>query len=137
MSDPSSSPEPKLSKAFSSELIKDCIIHSNVKQEVIIVTSDRLELCLRKHLDSVAAKGAWITPASLFITFVATLCASTFHNAFGLSAAVWEAMFILLSLASAIWLACAIWRAKNIRTSLETLIKEVKKISDMRVEQDQ
>lgn len=136
MSDGSPPPEAKFTRPLGSELLKDCVFHSNLKQEVIIVTSDRLELCLRNHLDSVAAKAAWITPASLLITFVATLCASTFHDVFNLKAAVWEAIFVLLSLVSAIWLVYVVWRARNTRTSLEALIKEVKKISDLRGEQD-
>jgi hypothetical protein len=131
VSDLSGTPEAKFSESFGSELIQPASVHLNLKQEVIIVTGDKLELCLRKHMGCVAAKGSWITPVSLFVTFVASLVASTFHDALGLKAPVWEAMFWLLAIGSFIWLVYCIGKAFRIRTSLDTLLKEIKKASDI------
>lgn len=131
MNGPTDTPEAKFTDAVGPHLIENARYHVNLEQEVIIITGDKLELCLRKHIGCVAARGQWITPASLFITFIATMSASTFHDALGMKANVWEAIFVILACASGIWLAISIVHIFRFRTSLEALVKEIKKISDV------
>jgi hypothetical protein len=130
-------PEAKFTEAVASHLAHDASFHINLKQDVIIITGDKLELCLQKHISCLAAKGAWITPASLFLTFIASLCASTFHDALGVKGDVWEAIFVILTIASGVWLLFSAFHAAKIKTSLEILIKEIKKVSDALSNQQQ
>ena len=77
---------------------------SNVDQELIHVTKDKLKLCLIEHVDRVERTNEWVAPASLLITIVATLTAATFHTALDLSAEVWTAIFVVGALGCACWL---------------------------------
>ena len=129
MSDPGLSPEVEFTEALTSRLLQNAKFHFNLDQEIITITGDKLELCLRKHIGCVAAKGQWLTPASLFLTFVASLVASTFHDAIGIKGNVWEAIFWILCVGSFVWFVIAGFRAYRLDTSIETLIKEIKKLS--------
>jgi len=79
-------------------------VHSNLEQQLIQITEDKLENILLKYIKSLNIKGSWVSPASIFITVVIAKTTATFTETLGLSAAVWEAMFILIGIGSLIWL---------------------------------
>jgi hypothetical protein len=117
-----------LSIDFGDELSKNLTVHKNVKQEIIVTTSDKIRLVLMKAKESLAAQRDWWTPAGLLISFVTTLLTTDFKDSFGLTKDAWKAIFILMTIASGLWLAQTIYRL--IKTwnedDLDKIIKEIK-----------
>ncbi len=113
----------EIQKEFSERLQ----IHKNLQQEVVVTTVDKLRICLMQHRDCLSAKGEWVAPASLLLSFATTLVAADFKK-FILGAQTWQALYIFLSVGSAIWLLRAISRAfKNRATAtLDNLVSEIK-----------
>ena len=99
-------------------------ISHNVKQEVIVTTRDKLELCLLKHQISMSDRNSWQIPASICISTTIAWATSDFKNIL-LGGATWKAMFILSSIASAIWFSVAFLRRIRIKT-IEDIIQDVR-----------
>lgn len=53
-------------------------VHSNLDQEIIQITEDRLRLVLKDHLELVEEKKAWHAPLGVLIAIVAAVCNSRF-----------------------------------------------------------
>jgi hypothetical protein len=111
------------------ELSRRSTIHMNVGQEMVVTTVDKLRLCLIENRDSLADKKEWVTPLSLFVTFVATLAATDFHD-FLLKASVWNAIYVIGAGSSLIWLVRALFKAWNNRNlgSIDTIIARIKPV---------
>jgi hypothetical protein len=137
MSDASISPEAKFTEAFASDYLQQATVHLNFDQNLVIITEDRLHLCLRNHLECVESKKAWIAPVSLFVAFVTTLSTTTFKEAFGLSASTWQALFVLLAIVTFIWSFYTIVAAIKNKSSLRTLLDEIKKRAKVTTNTDQ
>jgi hypothetical protein len=131
MNEPAITPESKFSESFAADYVQQTRVHLNFAQNVVIITEDRLELCLRKHLACIEARTRWIAPASLFIAFLTTLCTSTFHDSFNLKADVWQAIFVLLTVASFVWLVFAVVQAFRFKSSLRNLLQEIKQSANI------
>ncbi len=127
MSESSISPEAKFTEAFASDYLQQATVHLNFDQNLVIITEDRLHLCLRNHLECIESKKAWIAPVSLFVAFVTTLCTTSFKDTFGLPANTWQALFVLLSIVSFVWSIFATVGAFRNKSSLRTLLDEIKK----------
>lgn len=76
-----------------------CLSH-----RLLIISEDKLELALRSGIEKVESRTAWAVPAGLLLSCVIALATSTFHNLFGIPAPVWQALFIISGLGSAVWL---------------------------------
>lgn len=100
-------------------------IHENTKQEVIVITIDRARLCLMEHADKVAARFGWAAPLGLLASTITTFCSATFHDAFGLEAAAWKMLFIIIGMISSAWLIKEIWAAWK-SPSIDDLISKMK-----------
>jgi hypothetical protein len=94
----------------------------NVISASITVTEDKVRLALHSHLDRLSARGAWIAPLGVLLSALAALAAADFKDAL-LSAATWQAVFVLVSLASAAWLTVAIMR--RIRLGREDPVQNI------------
>ena len=55
------------------EFSKNMTVHKNVEQEIIITTSDKIELVLIKTKEILTSKRDWWTPFGLAISFITTL----------------------------------------------------------------
>ena len=64
--------EPKTHIVSDKELSRKLTIHTNLDEDVIITTTDKLELRLRDHQKSLIAKQRWYLPLSILITLVIT-----------------------------------------------------------------
>ncbi|PXA02833.1 hypothetical protein DDZ13_15100 [Coraliomargarita sinensis] len=127
MSDVTDSPESKFSESFASDYVQQTKVHLNFDQNVVIITEDRLELCLRDYIGLITKRKGWITPVSLLAAFVTAVCTSDFSETFGISKSTWEAVFIILIFISLVWSACSIIDAIRNRSSLRDLIDAIKK----------
>ncbi len=127
-----SPPEPRAMFATdrSSSFVRKLI--SNIKSDLIEITEDKLENILLKHLSKLAARRSWITPLTLAVTLGLTITTATFSTTFGLDAAVWQAVFLILACGSFIWLILAVidlarsWHETSL-SSLMDHIKDAKK----------
>jgi len=79
-------------------------VHSNVEQEVIEITSDKLKIILSCHVDSLASRKEWHTPLSMLLTIIVVLCTTTFKPFAGFSADTWSAVFIISAGLNTLWL---------------------------------
>src|SRR3989442_265939 len=108
------------------ELVRQSKVYSNLGQEFIMTTEDKLRLCLRDHADCLASKERWVAPVSLFFTFLIVFATADFHEALGLSKATWQAVFVLCTFASVIWSLWTIVAALRTRRSIDDLIRALK-----------
>jgi hypothetical protein len=99
-------------------------VYSNLGQEIIITTEDKIRLCLIEHLSRVEKKGAWMTPLGIFLTIAIVIPTTTFHD-FLLSAETWQAVFVLGGSVSLIWLVQAVWKART-SVSLADVLGRIK-----------
>jgi len=109
------------------DLLEGSSFHSNVGQEFIYVTADKVRLCLNDHREALASQRAWVAPASSLVTSSAALAAAQFRD-FVLKAATWEAVFFLLVIASAVWLVRETLSAiaNRDKTSTEHVVSKLK-----------
>ncbi|WP_422766853.1 hypothetical protein ACOX9X_11370 [Photobacterium leiognathi subsp. mandapamensis] len=77
---------------------------SNVQSDLIEITEDKLEVILIKHIEKLNIRDSWISPSSMLVAIITAKTTATFNDSFGLSAAVWETIFVLSGIFSAIWL---------------------------------
>jgi amino acid transporter len=112
------------------ELVTVSEVYQNVSLKVIIITEDKVRLCLSEHLKRMEKRGSWITPLGLLISIIVTLVTSDFKNV-GIDAATWKALFIITGLISFGWLIYSIKEAWQ-SAKIEDIIDELKKGSESR-----
>ncbi|MFI2819284.1 hypothetical protein [Vreelandella piezotolerans] len=100
-------------------------VHSNLTAEVIEITSEKLELILREHLDCLAKENEWHAPLGILVTIILVILTTSFKQAFGLSADTWSAIFVICAALSAFWLLKAI-RVRRKSLSVNELLNKVK-----------
>ena len=93
MADPSTT-------GLTDQMVRDTTIHANLGQELIVTTRDRLELCLRRHLDGLESRERWLIPLGIFVPVILTLLTADFRDSLGLKKDVWQAIFIIVALAT-------------------------------------
>lgn len=71
-------------------------IHTNLHQEMIIVTEDKLRLWLGEYEEGITAKQRWAIPFGIFLTVFVALVTSDFKD-FVLMAGEWKGIFILIA----------------------------------------
>lgn len=91
-------------------------VHSNVNQEIIEITSDKLKLILMNHVQSVSSRKEWQNPLSICLTIILVLCTTDFKATWNVSADSWHAIFIVASFLSFLWLIKALVSMKTAST---------------------
>ena len=114
--------------SFGSKLIQESKVHVNLAQDVIVITEDRFRLCLMDHIARVTTKSGWIAPLSLFVTLLIVFATSKFQD-YVLPAKTWQAIFVICAVATFVWSIVAVYKALSSKTTIDTLIKEVKQNS--------
>jgi hypothetical protein len=100
------------------------VVHSNLDQEIIQITEDKLRLVLNEHLYQIEEKKSWVTPFSILIAVVTTFCTSDFHEAY-FKAETWKAFFLLIGIISFVFLFKSGWKAIN-SPNIDDLVHKVK-----------
>lgn len=103
--------------------------YENIKTDLIKITRDKLENILLKYLNDSIKRTSWVTPCSLFFTFLIALLTTTFNDNRFISADTMKAIFIILCGASLIWAIVEIVNAirKGKKQSIENLIEKIAK----------
>ena len=100
-------------------------IHTNLDQEIIQVTEDKLKLVLRDHVADLEQRKEWIAPLGVVLTLITVFATTTFKDALFLTSAVWNAIFVLVTIFSTAWLVkgiIALWKAP----SVDSLVDKIK-----------
>jgi len=106
------------------QLVEVDQLYLNVSQRVIVTTEDKINLCLTKHFKNAEKKREWLTPLSLLIAIIIVFATSNFR-AYILSAATWEAIFIILGVVCVGWFFLTIKNA-FLKIEIENIIEELK-----------
>jgi len=104
-------------------------VYSNIDQEIIMITEDKVRLCLIEHLSRMEKRRAWLTPLGILLTVIAVLPTTTFQDFLSINAATWKAMFIIAGIISAIWLVKSLWEARFVSTSIYDVVADIKRTS--------
>lgn len=107
--------------------------HTNVAQEFLITTSDKLKIEADNFKEAVK-KGELLDKLALFLAFLTAAIAAEFKDFMGISAAGWRAAFSIGSLLSLLYFlksAHEFWISEDDR-KIETFIENVKKRSSGR-----
>lgn len=89
----------------------------NIKQHVIVITEDKIRLCLNQHVKALEQRNAWAVPFSIAFTSLIALLTTTFQDRLYVHAEMWKSLFILVSIGAVIWMAKCIktgWNCKNV-----------------------
>ena len=101
---------------------------SNVKSDLIEITEDKLENILLKYIQNLELRKRWLLPLGFLISVALTLTSAKFQDALGLSAATWNAIFVVLAVLSAAWLVADIVQLARCwsKSTLEYLLRTIK-----------
>jgi hypothetical protein len=111
---------------FASQFMQDTSkVYSNLGQEIIITTEDKIRLCLMKHLSQMEKRNAWIAPLGILLTIAIVFPTTTFRDFFFLTADTWKAIFVISGLISAAWLIRTLWEAR-VSSSLTDVVINIK-----------
>ena len=111
--------------ALASEIVQQTKLHVNLSQEAIVITEDKVRLCLIAHLRGLEAKKDWIAPAGVLLTIIITFATTTFRDA-ALSAATWRAVFVISGVLTFAWLVRTLWVAWKAPT-MEDVVASMKR----------
>ena len=114
-----------MSDALTARIVQESKLYLNVAQGVIVITEDKVRLCLLKHLSQLEARRGWIAPAGILLTIITTFATTTFRD-FMLNSDTWKAIFIIAGLLVAAWLIKAIIVALR-SPSIEDVVAEMKR----------
>ena len=118
------------------QLMEGWTVHTNISQNIIMVTEAEARLCLIEHLRRIGTKRMWLTPAGILLTIAFGFPTTTFHSFLSVSADVWMALFLLFALASFLWLGWAVYQAISASTSIDNVIDELKGATGAQVLED-
>lgn len=114
-------------KSLTNQLVNVSSVSLNVSQKLIITTEDKVRLCLSEHLRHMEKKHGWIAPLGILVAIVLTFVTATFRK-MGLSAATWQAVFIIAGGLVLVWLAYSILEARKAE-AVQDIVERIKKDS--------
>lgn len=101
---------------------------SEININVISITEDRLENILNAHFVRMSHSRDWIGAAALFLTILIVLVTSDFKNKW-LDAPTWRAFFLLLCIASLIYLIYCTYNFFKNKDSVSNILQDIKRTS--------
>ncbi len=117
----------KIEPSFGTNLTRVSEIYLNTSVEVIIISIDKVKLCLKDHLSRLGKKHSWMTPFAICITIFLTIATAEFKTeTFGLSGPTWTAVFLIVGVLSLSWLVIAVVAAWRVET-IDDVVGELKK----------
>lgn len=78
-------------------------VHSNVDQQLIQITEDKLRLILNDHVKCMERKSEWVAPLGILLTIIVTFSTTDFKDIY-FSADTWKAIFIMSGMLTCVWL---------------------------------
>lgn len=100
-------------------------VHTNVDQQIIQITADKLTIILKEYNESQEKSTDWKNPLSIVITVVIVLLTTEFKTALFIDASTWKAIFIISLAACLIWLIRSIYHLRH-KTTIPQVIERIK-----------
>lgn len=100
-------------------------VHPNLEQEVILVTEDKVRLCLNRNFERAAKSKQWIAILGMIASLVLTLTTENFQTFLWLSGGEWRGVVILGLLLSLLWFVISVKWAFGVPT-IESIVAELK-----------
>lgn len=100
-------------------------VYNNTGQQLIMITEDKMRLCLIRYVQKLDKKTEWQAPFGIFLAVITTKLTSDFHDFFSIKAAVWEAIFLVLGLLSFFWF-CLSLKHVCCSVSIEDIMADLK-----------
>lgn len=100
-------------------------VFTNLEQEIILTTEDKIRICLMRHISRMEQKWRWLTPLGIALTIGIIFPTSTFHD-FLLPAETWQAIFVVSGAISVGWLVTAAVQAVR-SPSIDDVVAEIKR----------
>ena len=116
-----------VSDALAGQIVQESKLYLNVTQGVIVITEDKVRLCLINYLVRMEGRRGWIAPAGILLTIITAFATTTFRD-FVLNSDTWKAIFIVAGSLVAAWLIQAIMVALR-SPSVEDVVTEMKRVS--------
>jgi hypothetical protein len=96
------------------------------REDLILVSRDRLLRCLQGVTDSAGRRDRWMVPLALLVPLVLALTTTNFTRRFGIDAGEWETAVTMLSFFALGWLAYELKHRKRSATP-ESIVEELTK----------
>lgn len=100
--------------------------HYNLDQDVLVVTEDRFRLRLNEYRSSLLSNRNWINPLLLLISLLLMFSTSDFHDRFYISSNTWQAVFLIITAGSCVWLFYTIYKAATNKMSVDKFVASLK-----------
>jgi len=114
------------------EMLKKSSHYTNVGQDFITTTEDKIRLCLIEYQNILKLRNDWIAPAGILMALIATLVVATdFKEFLNISPEGWKTIFIIGMIMSFLILLRSLYyiyiNRKN--NGIETIIQKLKESS--------
>lgn len=106
------------------------VVHGDLTQNVVMVTEDKLKLCLSEHLAAQRDRAAWQGPLGMFLSLLLTAVTADFKETMGVKAAVWSGVFgffLAFSIGWGIWSIVVLARSWLRGDPIACVIRDLKK----------
>ena len=92
-------------------------VDANVSQEIVVTTADKVRLVLRDAMQKIELRDAWKAPLGILVTLLVVLPAfNSLQDFLWIPKNVWQALLLLCTALSAVWLASSLARRKRAPT---------------------
>jgi hypothetical protein len=102
------------------------VVYANTEQEVLVITKDKLHLCLQRAFRRTAERDRWLIPLGVLVPLVLAVVTSGYTKRFGLGGGEWETIFIMLIIFTIIWLVRSLLQRGKSMTA-DQIIEELAK----------
>lgn len=114
------------------EMFKNSSHYTNVRQDFITTTEDKIRLCLIEYQNILKVRNDWIAPAGILMALIATLVVATdFKEFLNISPEGWKTIFIIGMIISFVILLRSLYYIYTNRKNngIETIIQKIKESS--------
>jgi len=91
-------------------LVQNTEVSINIGGCIITTTEDKIRLSVHTHLSRMEERHKWVAPAGILVAIIAALVTADFKDRW-LTAALWQAIFIVGGIVVFIWFLIAVFRA--------------------------
>jgi hypothetical protein len=110
-------------------------VHPNVQQEVILITEDKVRLCLNANFQRAARSRQWVTVGGMILTFLLTLTTAEFRDFAGLRSQEWRGVMIAALALACCWFLVSLRWAMRVPT-IDQIVFELKEGSQKIAQED-
>jgi hypothetical protein len=113
---------------ISQAVVQGSRVSVNVGQDFIATTRDKLELALIRYEQGLRARGEWIAPLGILLALLPSLLGAQFSDFLGFRKEVWQALYVVGAVLSAVWLFLSLVRLYRSRSErgIEAIIQRLR-----------